>query len=223
MMGLAQAVHLAAASLLGGAAAFAEDLRATALAFPPPGAAAALDNLTLALTQVDGSIDVVFAARPDLAALDDFLSLVILQTGFQVRFSVFPDTAGRGEIFTQIYDFREAHGLDWHVCRGWWAWPRADGYAAQLRDRFGGSIVFIDNGASSDADDNPEADYLTARHLDPAFAAVFGLEPFRVEEPEAYLKIGEMFWHQVTQIDAWPGLERLLDRGGWVDGYGDRS
>ncbi len=178
---------------------------------------------TLALTRTDGSIDVVFAARPDPAALEDFLSLLILHTGFQVRFTVFHDTTGRGEILAQLYAFREAHGLDWHVCRGWWAWPQADGYAAQLRDRFGGSIVFIDNGDSSDAYDNPEADVLTARLLDPAFVGVFAPHPFRVEEPEAYLKIGEMFWQQITQIDAWQGRERLLNRGGWVDGCGDRS
>jgi hypothetical protein len=196
----------------------ADELPATALDFPPAGAAAALDNFTLALTQTDGSIDVVLAERPHPAALDELLALLLLNTGFQVRFSVFHDAPERGEALAQLFAFRQSHGVDWHICRNWWSWPEADGYAAEVRDRFGGSIVFIDNGDSSDAYDNPDADFMTARILDPVYGGVLGPEPFRVEDPSDYLSIGGMFYHQVTEIDGWQGLDRLLDRGGWLDG-----
>lgn len=152
----------------------------TALDFPAPGPRAAWNNLVLGLTQTDGSIDVVIAERPDPAALGNLLDLLVLHTGFQVRFSVFHDVEDRGEVLAQIYAFREATGTDLHICRGWWSWPDADTYAATVREQFGGSLVFIDNGDSSDAYDNPASDFMAARTFDPLFAGVLGSDPRRM-------------------------------------------
>ncbi|REG53171.1 hypothetical protein EQ718_08230 [Paracoccus versutus] len=193
----------------------------TALDSLAPGPRAAWNNLVLGLTQTDGSIDVVIAERPDPVALANLLDLLVLHTGLQVRFSVFHDVADRGEVLAQIYAFREVTGTDLHVCRSWWSWPEADGYAAMLRDRFGGSLVFIDNGDSSDAYDNPASDFMAARILDPLFAGVFGPDPRRIEDGGDYLAAMEMFWRQIDTLNIWD-RDRLLVRGGWVDGCGDR-
>lgn len=191
----------------------------TALDFPAPGPRAAWNNLVLALTQTDGSIDVVIAERSDPAALANLLDLLVLHTGIQVRFSVFHDVADRGEVLAQIYAFREATGTDLHVCRGWWSWPEADGYAAMLRDQFGGSLVFIDNGDSSDAYDNPASNFMAARVLDPLSAGVLGPDLRRIEDGGDYIAALEMFWRQIDMLNIWD-RDRLLARGGWVDGCG---
>ena len=191
----------------------------TALDYPAPGARAAWNNLVLGATQTDGSIDVVIAASPDPAALGTLLDLMVLQSGFQVRFSIFHDVEARREVLAQIYAFREATGTDLLVCRTWWAWSDADRFAALLRDRFGGSVVFIDNGASSDAFDNPSSDYIAAMRLDPMFAAALSDAPHRVTDGEDYLAALEMFWQQINSQNM-PDGDRLLARGGWIDGCG---
>lgn len=145
----------------------------------------------------------------------------MLHTGFQVRFSIFHDVEDRGKVLAQSYAFREATGTDLHVCRGWWSRPEADRYAAMMRERFGGSLVFIDNGDSSDAYDNPASDFMAARVLDPLFAGVFGPDPRRIEDGGDYLAALEMFWWQIDRLDTWD-RDRLLARGGWVDACGDR-
>lgn len=193
----------------------------TALDFLAPGPRAVWNNLVLGLTQTDGSIDVLIAERPDPAALGNLLDLLVLHTGFQVRFSVFHDVADRGEVLAQIYVFRETTGTDLHVCRGWWSWPEADGYAAMLRDQFDGSLVFIDNGDSSDAYDNPASDFMAARILDPLFAGVLGPDPGRIEDGGDYLAALETFWRQIDTLAIWD-RDRLLARGGRVDGCGNR-
>ncbi len=191
----------------------------TALDYPAPGARAAWNNLVLGATQTDGSIDVVIAASPDPAALGTLLDLMVLQSGFQVRFSIFHDVEARREVLAQIYAFREATGTDLLVCRTWWAWSDADRFAALLRNRFGGSVVFIDNGASSDAFDNPSSDYIAAMRLDPMFAAALSDAPHRVTDGEDYLAALEMFWQQINSQNM-PDGDRLLARGGWIDGCG---
>ncbi|MFN3314820.1 MAG: hypothetical protein ACK46Q_15340, partial [Hyphomonas sp.] len=87
----------------------------SALEFPAPGPRAAWNNLVLGLTQTDGSIDVVIAEQPGTAALASLLDLLVLHTGFQVRFSIFHDVEDRGEVLAQIYAFREATGVELHV------------------------------------------------------------------------------------------------------------
>lgn len=205
---------LAAACLVSGASA------EPALEFPAPGPEAAWNNLVLGLTQTDGSIDVVIAERPETAALGNLLDLLVLHTGLQLRFSIFHDVEDRGEVMAQIYAFHEATGMDLHVCRGWWAWPDSDASAAMLRESFGGSLVFIDNGPSSDAYDNPSSNLMTARTLDPMFAGALGADLRRVDNGEDYLEALAMLWQQVDSLDAWD-RGRLLERGGWIDGCGE--
>lgn len=72
----------------------------TALDFPAPGPRAAWNNLVRGTTQTDGSIDVVIATRPDPVALGQLMDLLVLNTGFQVRFSVFHDVEARGHAIT---------------------------------------------------------------------------------------------------------------------------
>lgn len=194
----------------------------TALDFPAPSPRATWNNLVLGMTQTDGSIDVVIATRPDPVALGHLLDLLVMNTGFQVRFSVLHDVEARGEVLAQIYAFRDATGTDLHVCRGWWTWPDAHRFAALLRDRFGGSVVFIDNGPSSDAFENPSSDFIAAMRLDPMFAAAASDAPRRVTDGEDYLSALEMFWQQIYSLNEHEA-ERLLARGGWIDGCGERS
>ena len=188
----------------------------TALDFPTPGAEAAQDNLTLAVTQADGSVDVVLAQEPATEHLDRFLDLLVIGTASQVRFSATYDMPGRRETLDRIEAFSRENGLGWSVCHDWWLSPDADYLATAIRDTFGGSLVFIDNGATSDAVDNPDADLGTAMRADPAYAAVLSSAPRRISDAGEYLDGVMAVWIQIVptrELDA-----ARQSKGGWLDG-----
>lgn len=195
----------------------------SAVDFPPDGKGAAWDNLTIALTQADGTVNVALATDPGAGRLEDLMGLLLMSAPDQVRFSTVYDpttqqvTTAQRAMLERINGFISSHGVDWDVCNGWWMSPDSTNISASVADRFGGSIILIDNGPSSDAYDNPEADFMQARYDDPAFAGVFGDDARRVTDPEEYLAVAEAFFLQVMgQGDA--DADRLTAGGGWVDG-----
>lgn len=187
-----------------------------ALHFPPAGTPAAWDNLTLAVTQADGAVDVVLAVEPDPDRLSNVLSLLAIGTADQVRFSATYDVPGRREALAGIERFARANGLAWAVCPNWWLSPDVDYLAAEIREDLGGSLVFIDNGPSSDAPDNPDADLAAAMREDPAFAGVLGPDARRVEDAADYFDASTAVWMQVVPNRALDPARQ--DKGGWVDG-----
>lgn len=195
----------------------------TAVAFPPEGKGAAWDNLTIALTQADGTVNIALASDPGAGWLEDLMGLLLMAAPDQVRFSAVYDpatqqvTTEQRAILERINGFISTHGVDWDVCNGWWMSPDSTSISASVADQFGGSIILIDNGPSSDAYDNPEADFMQARYDDPAFAAIFGDDARRATDPEEYLAVVEAFFVQVMgQGDA--DADRMTAGGGWVDG-----
>lgn len=196
---------------------------ASAVDFPAGGQAAAWDNLTIALTQADGAVSIALAAEPDAGQLEDLMGLLLMSPAKQVRFSTVYDpetqrvTADQTAILDKVNQFIESHGVEWKVCNDWWMSPDSAVISASVNDSFGGSLILIDNGASSDAYDNPEADFMQARYDDPAFAAVFGDGARRVTDPEEYLAAVEAFWVQV-QSDGGSSDGQTSENGGWVDG-----
>lgn len=201
---------------LTGGAAVAEQPTPTSLAMPSVSGQSASQNLDLGVTQTDGTVSIVFASEPDSDQLEYFLSLMVISTADQVRFSATYDLDNRNGLLEGLEAFIGANGVPWHVCRGWWMSPDDDYSAALIREDFGGSLVFIDNGQSSDVVDNPEADLNAALTADPVFAGMFGSDPRRVESGEEYFNAVTAFWSQVV-----PKVELIRERqkkGGWVDG-----
>ncbi|WP_199257444.1 hypothetical protein [Paracoccus binzhouensis] len=96
-----------------------------------------------------------------------------------------------------------------------------DGQAATLHEQFGSSLAFIDNGDGSEVCDNPASDFMAARILDSLFAGVLCPDPRRIGDDGDHLAALEMFRWQIDTLAAW-ALDRLLVRGGWIDGCGDR-
>lgn len=192
------------------------DGSASALPFPAVQGQSVSQNLDLGVTQADGTVDVVLAAAPDPDRLDYFLSLLVLGTAEQVRFSVTYDANERQATVGQIESFIEANGVPWHMCHGWWLSPDDDYAETVIRDELGGSVILIDNGQSSDVVDNPEADMEKALTADPVFTGVFGPQPVRVEDMGDYFKAVSAIWGQVVpnrELDS-----QRQERGGWVDG-----
>lgn len=188
----------------------------SALAFPSANGQTVAQNLDLGVTQADGTVDVVFADRPDAATLEYFLSLMVLGTAEQVRFSATYSAEGRLETLREIETFIEANGMPWHVCHGWWLSPDDDYAASVVKDRLGGSVILIDNGPSSDVVDNPDADLSAALTADPVFAGIFGSGAARVEDPSDYFEAVSAIWGQVVpnrELDS-----QRQERGGWIDG-----
>lgn len=192
------------------------DEHESALPFPAALGPSVLQNLELGVTQADGTVDVVFASEPDAEKLEYFLSLMVLGTAEQVRFSVTYNAEQRQATFEQIESFIQANGVPWHVCHGWWMSPDADYAEGVIRDELGGSIILIDNGHSSDAVDNPEADIVEALTADPVFVGAFGSQPVRVEDMGKYLKAVSVIWGQIVPVRELDSQRQ--ERGGWIDG-----
>ena len=205
---------LVAALLWAGAAGAQE----SALDLPPPGAQAAWDNLALALTQADGSVDVMLADPPDPDRLDALLDLMVLSTADQVRISTTYDMPGKAETLARIEGFIDENGLPWHVCHGWWLSPDSDPYATLIRDRLGGSLVFLDNDPTTGIVENPEASFDEAMRGDPAFAGTVGQEPRRIADAEDYFEAASAVWVQVMALHGAELDPARRDEGGWVDG-----
>ena len=187
----------------------------TDLPFPVNGQTV-FQNLNLGVTQTDGSIDVVFATKPDPERLADFLSLMVVATAQQVRFSATFNAEDRIETLRSVEDFITSTGVPWHVCHGWWLSPDADYSETVVRDDLGGSLIFIDNGQSSDVVDNPAADMVAALTADPIFGGTFVGNAQRVDDTGKYFDAVSAIWGQVV-----PNRELDQDRqekGGWVDG-----
>ena len=188
------------------------------LDLPPPGAQAAWDNLALAVTQADGSVDVMLADRPDPDRLDALLDLMVLSTADQVRISTTYDMPGKEEALGRIEGFIRENGLLWHVCHGWWLSPDSDPYATLIRDRFGGSLMFLDNDPTTGIVENPEASFDEALRVDPAFAGAVGQEPRRIADAEDYFEAASAVWVQVMAVHGAELDPARRDEGGWVDG-----
>ena len=186
------------------------------LDLPAPGPGAARDNLVLALTQAQGSVDVVLSADPDLDRLERLLELLVLSTARQVRVSFTRDMPRRDAAVARVGAFVEGTGAGLHVCEGWWRSPETDPLAARVWSDMGGALVLIDNDPTTDFIDNPEADMEALMREDPAFAGVLGDDSRRIADAADYHDAVSAVWTHVV-----PG--RALDparqsRGGWVDG-----
>lgn len=175
------------------------------------------DQITVALTEADGSVDVAIAAPPDNGALEDLMSLMILSTAEQIRIGVAPGMQGRAKTVERVETFISERGLPWSVCQSWWDGPDAGTFGQRVRDDFGGSLVLIDNGSSSVANDGGNVDLDEALKVDPAFAGIAGGEPRMVRTAESYFYAVETFR---TRIDPERELdpEWMKEHGGWVDG-----
>lgn len=184
-----------------------------------PAVVSKMPELAGALMRADGSVDLVIGHDPGTEKLTDMLDLLAASTADQVRLSTLYDpetlrvSAEQKTVLTAVRDYIAMHGLDWHVCEGWWGTPGREHLSRRVIEEFGGSLLFIDNGPSSDLIENPSADMIEALATDPAFASVFD-HPKRVTDAEGYWNAVEAFWSQVM-------LDNALDpaqRGGWKDG-----
>lgn len=184
-----------------------------------PAAMNRMPDLAGALMRADGSVDLVIGVDPGPEELVGLLDLLAVSSADQVRLSTLYDpetlrvTADQKAVLTVMQDYIAANGLDWHVCEGWWGTPGREHLSQRIAEDFGGSLLFIDNGLSSDVIDNPSADLMESLSNDPAFANVF-VQPERLIDVESYWNAVEAFWSQVM-------LDNALDparRGGWKDG-----
>jgi hypothetical protein len=194
-------------------------LSAPVTAEDAPAAVMQVPELAGALMRADGSVDLVIGYDPGTEKLTNILDLLAASTAEQVRLSTLYDpetlrvSAEQKTVLTAVRDYIAMHGLDWHVCEGWWGTPGREHLSRRVIEEFGGSLLFIDNGPSSDLIENPSADMIEALATDPAFASVFD-HPKRVTDAEGYWNAVEAFWSQVM-------LDNALDpaqRGGWKDG-----
>lgn len=174
------------------------------------------DQIIVSLTEANGSVDVVIASPPDYGSLEDLLSIMILSTANQIRIGVAPGMQGRQKTIDRIEGFIADRGLSWSMCQGWWDTEGAGVFAKRVRDEFGGSLVFIDNGASSSVIDG-DADFELAIEADPAFAAMTGPSPFMISDRSAYFNAVEVFWSRIVPThDLDPNWWK--ENGGWIDG-----
>jgi hypothetical protein len=198
---------------------WAEEGSAAAMQMPSVSGGDGLKQLADALRSADGSVDLVIGVDPGPEKLGEILNLLSVSTADQIRLSVLYDpetlrvTAEQKVVLAVVRDYIAVRGLDWYVCEGWWGTPGREDLSRRVAGEFGGSLLFIDNGSSSDLIDNPSADLIEALENDPAFASVFD-QPQRLTDGEPYWNAVEAFWSQVM-------LDNELDherRGGWKDG-----
>lgn len=172
-------------------------------------------GLVNALMSVDGSVDVVVLSEPeDDQWLTDVIGVLQVSTADQVRFSVGYDVPGKGALYTLFDDARPDDGTEWHVCREWFLNPDHGRLANDAAVKLGGGVLLIDNGATSQIVDNPDASFDEAMAEDPAFKGLFG-ETALIEDGAEYQETVTLVWVQVPD-DAY-NAERL-ERGGFMDG-----
>lgn len=178
--------------------------------------AAQTSAFDIAMAGVNGSVDVVIGAEPGEQMLEALLDGLSVSSADQVRFSAFPYAPSSRVTMRVVETYISENGLDWHVCHGWWLSPDDDYVGALLKERFAGSMIFFDEGPTSDVIDNPNADIASGIEADAVFGGVLKETAERVRDPELYYQAVNAIWTQIVPV-------RQLDperqnRGGWVDG-----
>lgn len=189
---------------------------ACCVATPLVAQTSAQSRLGLALAATSGSVDVVLGAEPGDQWLEALLKNLSASSAYQVRFSTVPYGPSSRETMGVVEDFISENGLDWHVCHGWWLSPDDDYVGPFINEQLGGSMIFFDEGPTSDVIDNPNADIALGIEADAVFSGVLQGEADRVRDPALYYEAVNAIWTQIVpvrQLDA----ERQ-SRGGWVDG-----
>lgn len=176
----------------------------------------AQSRLGLALAATSGSVDVVLGAEPGDQRLEALLRGLSASSAHQVRFSTVPYGPSSRETIRVVENFIAENELDWHVCHGWWLSPDDDYVGTLLTEEFAGSMIFFDEGPTSDVIDNPNADIASGIEADAVFSGILHDAADRVREPELYYRAVNAIWTQIVPV-------RQLDperqkRGGWVDG-----
>lgn len=170
----------------------------------------------LAVAGTSGSVDVVLGVEPGDQMLEALLKSLSASSVYQVRFSAAEYAPWSIKAMGMVEDYISENGLDWYVCHGWWLSPDTDDVAALLKDQFGGSLIFFDEGPTSDYLDNPNADMAKGMETDAVFGGVLNGSANRVRDPALYYEALTAIWTQIVPV-------RELDaerqsRGGWVDG-----
>ncbi|NJM81832.1 MAG: hypothetical protein HC844_04415 [Tabrizicola sp.] len=184
-------------------------LSAPVTAEDAPVAVMTMPALAGALMRADGSVDLVIGVSPGPEKLVEMLDLLSVSTATQIRLSALYDpetlrvTSGQKAILSVFRDYIAVHGLDWHVCEGWWGTPGREHLSRRVIDEFGGSLIFIDNGPSSDLIDNPSSDLSAAVANDPVFASLF--------KDAEWIVDGEEYWNAVEAVWSQVMLDNALD------------
>ncbi len=198
---------------------WAEEGSPAAMQMPSVVGGDGLKQLADALRIADGSVDLVIGGDPGPEKLGVILDLLSVSSADQIRLSTLYDpetlrvTAEQKAVLAVVRDYIATHGLNWYVCEGWWGTPGREHLSRRVIEEFRGSLLFIDNGPSSDLIENPSADLNAAIAADPVFAGLFDQTQWIIDG-EGYWNAVEAFWSQVMLDNA---LEPAR-RGGWKDG-----